>query len=581
MILKAEPNNFVLSKTPASVESFSMPFLILCSCTGFIFGTFFLFFTLVTTQFELLSTEELLTAIYGSLLTTLSLDAVPNFQTLLMTFSDKQKNIFNACIFVSIGSGVILSFLLGLWAKKKTTTTGERKVAGTNYYEFTEAEKNIKASLKQEYQYSGIGLSLHSNLSLPKSREGQHVLVCGQIGSGKTSVILPTVNQIIERKSKSIIFDIKGDYSSYFRHLNHVSVLAAFDQSSMQWSISKDVYDSNSAMQFSEAIIPLNDKQDPLWIQSSRQILVGILLALIDKYGQQGWGWSDLSEMLKLPDKYLHRQLMAVCPEAGQLVDENSKTSKSMILTMQSYTAPIHHISAAWGNARKGISLNEWVTNQKSDITTIIIQQNPQFKALSEIVSNLALTFISQALLALEDDINREFYLVLDEIFHLNFNVIDFMTVSRSKGARMIIGVQDLALLTRKMTKEEVMAFASMIGTTIMLRVGAMGETIKTIADSMGEQEVERLQASFDMDGKATYSWHRSSRPVVSKDDLLMLPQPTKQGIHGFICISGTGIVGKLCWDLPQFRKHSKPFQLAKWIDEQRTNSQSNKEERQ
>ena len=553
MLKNIAPDHFNLSKSPSSVETYSMPFVLLCFSSAYLTIFFVSTYVLLFEYFELISMRELNEILRSTLRSCFELgDCVHAFQQWYLSLDQHNKSACLGSVITSQAVALLLAVYSGRWAKKKTLSLGERKISGTDYFEFEQAELELSRILKSEYEFSGSGLPIHHNVNLPSGREGQHVLICGQIGSGKTSVLLPMVSNIIENKEKSVIYDIKGDFSAYYRHHEHVKILAPFDQNSVQWAICKDVFDSNSAMQFAEAIIPENPKQDPLWIQSSRIILVGICLVLIKKNGRNKWGWNDLSDMLKLPEKYLHRELRSISHEAGQLVDEKSKTSKSMLLTLQSYTAPIHQIALAWKNAVDGISLNDWVSEERSSIRTIIVQQNPRYKALSEAVSNLALSFISNQLLSLEDDTERKFYFVLDEIFHLDFPIIDFMTISRSKGARMLIGVQDLALLTRKMTREEVMSLASMVGTTIMLRVGSMGETIKTIAESMGSQEVERLQSNFDKDGEATFSWQRLSMPVVRKEDLLALPQPNKEGIHGYIAISGTGMVGKLCWKLPK-----------------------------
>ncbi|QBG35963.1 type IV secretion system DNA-binding domain-containing protein [Litorilituus sediminis] len=567
MLKQAAPDNLNTSKSPSSVATYSIPFVVLCSLLAYFSTSFGSSYLLLFEYFELLTVDKFCEILNSTLQVNLGFgDNEYTLSQWYLSIDRSNQTVVLASVIASQIIALLLAVYSGLWAKKKTLSLGERKISGTDYLEFEQAESRLSELLKSEYEFSGYGLPIHHHLKLPKGREGQHVLICGQIGSGKTSILLPVVSSIIESKEKSIIYDIKGDFSAYYRHNEHVQVLAAFDQNSLQWAICKDVYDYNSAMQFAEAIIPENQKQDPLWVQSSRIILVGICQVLIKKHGANKWGWKDLSDMLKLPEKYLHRELMSVNPVAGQLVDEKSKTSKSMVLTLQSYTAPIHQIALAWNNAENGISLNDWVSDEHSKIRTVILQQNPRYKALSEAVCNLALCFISSQLLSLEDDTEREFYFVLDEIFHLNFPIIDFMTVSRSKGARILIGIQDLALLTRKMSKEEVMSLASMVGTTIMLRVGSMGDTIKTIADSLGSQEIERLQSNFDEEGQATFSWQRVTLPIVRKEDLLALPQPSKKGIHGYLSIAGTGMVGKLCWKLPKVRKLSKPFELADWI---------------
>ena len=399
---------------------------------------------------------------------------------------------------------------------------------------------------------------------MPKNRESQNILVLGQIGAGKTQIIAPIVKDIIDRKAKSVVFDYKGDFTEWFASYEQVMIIAPWLKNSIVWSIGKDIKDKHSALLFATSVIPKNQK-DPMWSNAGQIILTGCCLFLIKKHGEN-WGWEKLSVLLNSSSDILKVKLQQVLPEAANLVDPKSKTSQSILLTMYSYVRPIHDLALAWGDAKGGISLKSWVRD-KGNKTTLIINQNQQYEQLSKSLAELVLNLISHELLSLSDSNKREFYFCLDETAHLNFDIAKTVSVARSKGARFIVGIQDLGLLSKQYTQEEINAFSSMIGTLIVLRVGAVGDSITKLSKALGEQQFERLNPSFDKEGKSTFSWQRLSLPVVAETELLNLPQANKKnGVTGFISIAGTNIVGKLTWPLTILPKVKFDNQPAKWV---------------
>lgn len=383
--------------------------------------------------------------------------------------------------------------------------------------------------------------------------------------------MLPMIQDALRRKTKSFIFDIKGDMTATFRQ-DGVEVLAPWDKNGLIWAISKDVIDHHSAILFASALIPKNDK-DPMWSTSSRIILAGCCEYLIKKHGQN-WGWKSLAEMINLPDKYLHRELAMVNKQAANLVIPNSKTSQSMLLTLYGFASPIFDLATAWGNAENGISIKNWITDENT-FPTLIVQSNPNFETLSDAIANLSLEFLSKELLSLPDSSIREVMFFLDEAALLNFDIGKFLITSRSKGGRIVLGVQSLDLLTKRFTRDEVNALSSMIGTLIVLRQGGLGSAASDLSNALGEQQIERLSTNFDKDGKSTFSWQRTALPVVSKADLVNLPQASKEnGITGYLTILGIPIVAKLNWQLTILPKRAKPFEPANWLNKDKQTNQ-------
>jgi type IV secretory pathway TraG/TraD family ATPase VirD4 len=575
--IKASSIHF--ERNAASVKVYSLPFVLICSIGTFLMVGAVVGYWLNLAYFEFFTIPLFNDLTINTLLKYLGFDYGDGWYVWFFNQSNEVQILFIRVQVLIIFFDLLISFYAGRWAYIKTNISAERQIGGSKLYSQREAEVKLTKIFSNDLAENGKGLPINKIVSLPKNRETQNLLIIGQIGSGKTVVQLPMIKKAIIDKSKSLIFDIKGDFTSYFRGMEGVKIMAPWDKNSVQWDLAKDVYDEFSALKFATALIP--ETQDRMWSQAGRTILTGICFSLIKQHGKN-WGWKSLSEMLKLPDKKLHQILLFTSPEAALLVDPTSKTSKSMLLTLQSFTLAIHHFAIAWGNSEGGISLCDWAVNKhKHEFSTLILQQHPNYEALSEALANLCLEFISKEILSLPDSRTRRFYFFLDEFAKLNFSITDFMITGRSKGVVLALGIQDLALLSKKMSREEIMALASMIGSLIILRIGLLGETLTNLSSALGEKEVERLNTNFDKNGVISNSWQRITLPVVSKSDLANLKQVTlENGVEGYFSAAGTGVVAKLRWELKPEPKVAPSIIPADWTlqDNLSVNEQSDVE---
>lgn len=490
------------------------------------------------------------------------------------SLSSEPKALFRMVSFGVAGSSVVISIALAVWALVSSKQSSLLRLSGAQLLTGKKAIKSLKASLAKENKAFGKGVSIHPDIILPTQREKQGCLIVGQVGSGKTQVMLGMLQEVVESKSKCVTFDVKGDFSRYFLHRDHVVLLAPWDSRSVQWSLAKDINTEHQASLFAEALIEVNSN-DPMWGTSARLILTGCMVSLLTTKGQD-WGWQSLSELLNEPVEELQRLLMRHYPQAAKLVDPKSKTSQSMLLTLYGQVKPIHQLAKAWGNAKQGISLIEWVKTDSSAQSHLIIQSHTDYVDLSKSLADLALYFISQSLLGMPDDSQRSVYFFLDEVAQLKFsNLPNFLSLGRSKGAKLFLGVQDLNLLARYFSKEEIAAISSMIACLVVLRVSGVGDTLSLLSKSLGSQQVERLATTFDYRANNTYSWQYQTLPVVPEAEISQLPQASKNGVVGFLSIAGTGVVAKLRWPLQRLESASDSVVWAGWtkpVDQSSTN---------
>jgi type IV secretory pathway TraG/TraD family ATPase VirD4 len=487
-----------------------------------------------------------------------------NWSQWFSLISEGEQHKFKTLAYGSLLLSAVMAFFIAVKALIATKGSDQIQLAGAELLEGKPAVTRLKKFFKAEYKTFGQGVLIYPKLGLPAHREKQGCLIVGQVGSGKTQIMLAMIQEALASQSKSIIYDIKGDFTSYYADENQVALLAPWDQRSIHWAIAKDIKTEFQAELFAEALITSN-QQDPMWAISARLILTGCIVVLLKTKGDQ-WGWQSLADLLDKPTEILKAKLDKHYPQAAKLVDPKSKTSQSMLLTLYSQAKPIYQLATAWGNAQDGISLIGWTKSETPKQSTLIIQSHTDYSDLSQSIADIALFFISQTLLGMPDSRDRSLYFFLDEAAQLKFsNLPKLLSLGRSKGAKLFLGLQDLSLLRKHFTQDEITGISSMIASLVVLRVSGVGDTITQLSKALGNKQVERLTNTFDYKGGNSFSWQSQTIPVVTEADITQLPQASKKGVTGYLSLAGTNIVAKLIWPLQKIESVAPAVVWAGW----------------
>ncbi len=92
-------------------------------------------------------------------------------------------------------------------------------------------------TLRSYIESKGMGNSICiGKLPTLKGEENLHAAVMGDIGTGKSQVIMSYVDQIRKRKEKALIYDITGDYVRHYYDEATDIILSPFDERSVNWT---------------------------------------------------------------------------------------------------------------------------------------------------------------------------------------------------------------------------------------------------------------------------------------------------------------------------------------------------------
>lgn len=475
--------------------------------------------------------------------------------------------LYVRCALAGLG-GSALGGLIA-WAAAKPTN-GLIHTRGRQLLEDKGASGMANSYLKKQAIAVGFDLKIHPEITFTLEQFTKHLLIMGAIGGGKTTVIMYLLNQINTRGDKALIFDVKGDYTAKYPG---AALIAPWDERGRPWLIAIDCNTRQDAREFAIQVIP--DSKDPMWAQAARQVLVGMIVFL-QKTKRKRWGWLDLKNLFAVTEEELIDMMRAHNPEALRAVESANQTTTGILINMMAGLSWITDLADAWGNPTKeqgGISFIEWLFDEETADRQIILQGNGRFQQMMEGYVSAIISMLSARINSPEfsDSRTRKLWLILDEfpqIGKIKYQAL--IETGRSKGVRVVIGIQDINQVTKVYTKEDADALMSMVGTKIIAQI-APGETAKKVAELIGDREVERhnLSVSGSGSGKSTTAMMNREQIRVVYDSELSSElgnRPEKGGVVALMINNDAPYVYMLTWPHDKTPNQRKSYVEAAWV---------------
>lgn len=465
--------------------------------------------------------------------------------------------------------GAVVGLAVGTWLFSRAL----RPVTGIKHVMGPELLRGQDALLACRGRGNPGDLLLHPSLPLEREAWTRSVLVVGGVGSGKTQIIEPVVEQIAERGLRALVLDTKGDYTSHFPR---AAILSPWDARTCYWDIAADVCTVADAQALAAALVPPSSGTNRHWDDSSRAIMTGVIVALQKACGD-GWGWGTFSRALAAGYNPLREMLQEAYPEAVALLGEGTSSgtaTSSALASLAGHTQVVHNLARAWGDGevpgRSGpmerLSLKAWARG-KSPRSMILLHAGAD-SALSRAWLSAAFAVAGQTLLSLPDSRHRLSFLVLDEMTAVRLHLDGLIERGRSKGVCCIAGFQDLAQVAQVYGEHTARALPAMVGTQVICRV-APGETRERVSKWLGQRRVlvrTHTRTSAAGGGSEAHGAHEEMRPVVAATELSELgPRRTKKGFVIEAIVARGGDVLLLAWPGREWKKRRRPRVPARW----------------
>lgn len=429
------------------------------------------------------------------------------------------------------------------------------------------------------------GIYIHPKIQTTEALEASHMLIVGGSGAGKTTILWPMINQIVERGDKAIIFSFKGDFEQKIgageRIWKQFALLAPWDNRSALWALGKDIRTRLDAEALSNTLIPEPEKSDnPMWTNGARSLVTGIISDVQREFGE-AWGFAELAKRCaeSLADfKVLKEIITRENPVAASLISggADSKTTTSFLANISAYLTHVVNLGVAADDLKdsakgKQWSVNGWIAGKAPSIA--ILGFRPSAKSISEA---WCASLIEQIVLKLEDlpDVSpeeRRIWLILDEVPRMGKipSITEALEVLRSKGVRIALGCQGINQIEEKYSKTTARSWAMQTATKILGRI-VEPEDQKWAAAILGERELERYAASTNVQSGSSQggSYQRVKEHTVLPSQLGQIVKVTKRGPRAILTVAGSEYVGLLDWPFQSNpnQRGSREQHPARWV---------------
>lgn len=396
---------------------------------------------------------------------------------------------------------------------------------------------------------SDVGLP-SGGVALASDSETPHFLILGATGAGKSltiAMLLRAVLRLIVPGSdqRALINNPKGDVVPIlFGNVSQcpIHLLHPFDIRSCGWRISRDCRSPASAKEFAVLLIPSQNESQPYFRDAARAIAEGIMTSFIQTVPND-WTLRDVLLAAYEPD-YL-RQILERTNSTKKLLSyfEPRDTFQNVLTTLQNRLSRFEPIVAAWSRATRQISLeDDWLKTE----SVIVLGADESVREALEAINAFLIQRSGQLILSQPDSKSRRTWVVLDEVREMGkLNGLSrLMTNGRSKGARVLLGLQDIEGLRDVYGNNVANEIVGMCANKAIFRLES-AETAHWASEVLGDQEIiGRQHGNFTPQGSVTGGLHQSDdeQSVVLPSEFLTLPYPTPStGLTGIYVSANIG----------------------------------------
>ena len=438
----------------------------------------------------------------------------------------------------------------------------------------------IAAALKPS-KTDAPGVLIHPAVQISQALETRHTLLVGGSGGGKTTILWPLIHQAQARGDKVLLFDSKGDFTEKLS--GQFTLLSPTDARSARWALGNDILTHLDAHALTETLIPSapGGDKEPMWVNGARALLLGVITD-VQRRNSKGWGFVTLASAIAaaLADfETLKNIITREDPAMLSLLggeDAAAPSRTTMGFLVQVATSVRHVINLGVGTDDLAHSKNppwavrSWLAGKAPPLAVVGFRESA--KSLSQA---WAASLIEQVVRQASDmpdaaPHDRRIWLIVDEAPRAGKvpSITDALTTARSKGLRVILGIQSLAQIREAYTRETATVWAGQTASKVVCQTTAP-EDQEWCSKLLGEREVERYthqlsqQSYSEGGGQHSSSWQRVREPVLLPasfgQELRVLPTGPRA-----LLMSG-GEAALLDWPFPALQKHRPAYVAARW----------------
>lgn len=361
---------------------------------------------------------------------------------------------------------------------------------------------------------------------IPRERESSHLMMMGDTGAGKSSLIRQILMQVEGRGETAIVYDPALEYTPQFYEPGRGDViLNPVDARMPYWSPCDEVQHEAEAEGLAAALFKDDPRTNPFFVMVPRQIFAHLLVEQPKRTPQELLAiLRDERELAKRLKDTEHAA--AIYPDAGP-------QRGGMIATLNSVTNALkllprkEEVKTSW-------TALEWAQQRQG---WLFITSPPEFRERLRPLISMWLDMLVLRTMNQGRPGPRPVWFILDELQSLHALPQLHTAITESRKARnpVVLGFQGRSQL-EELYGRKAEAMLSQPATKIFLRT-AEANSAKWISQTIGEVEIEqmresRMEGHFPTNQRSSrnYQFDRHPEPLVMPAEIQGLPD-----LHGYV----------------------------------------------
>ncbi|MDA8191930.1 MAG: type IV secretion system DNA-binding domain-containing protein, partial [Gammaproteobacteria bacterium] len=335
------------------------------------------------------------------------------------------------------------------------------------------------------------------------------------------------------------------------------------------------------AQALAETLIKDNEK-DPMWSQGSRALLVGLVSDLQARHGTR-WGMAHLAhaaaaalgDFATLKAIIGREDPLSLSLLGGDEAEGPNRTTMGFLVQLAAALTQVINLGVASYDLRDNAewSVRSWLAGRQPPVAVLGFRDSA--RSLSQAFAS---SLIEQTVRQVSDmpdaaPDQRRIWLIVDEAPRVGKvpSITDALAAARSKGLRVVLGIQSLAQVRETYTRDTATTWAGQTATKIICQTTAPDDQ-EWCAKLLGDREVDRFQHQVATQtgrdgGQHNQSWQRVREPVLMPAafgrDLKVIKG---RGPRALLMAGGEAAL--LQWPFPTLQTHRPDRLEARWIQQ-------------
>ncbi|MFT6861819.1 MAG: hypothetical protein ACJAVK_000372 [Akkermansiaceae bacterium] len=345
---------------------------------------------------------------------------------------------------------------------------------------------------------------LWGNEFLTDREASTHFLALGAAGSGKTINILLLMKSVVARMKiegsgvRSLVYDSKTDLLSKIRgtgiEKEDILVLNPFDDRRCAWDMAKDITTPGEAEDLASLLAPANQESNPYFSIAAQKLLSG----MIKSFQVRGCLWTLRDLILASRDPERIKKIVEKSKYTRDLLTyfENEEILQKVCSMLATKLGKFESVASSWEGAKRKFTIGEWMKNQQMLVLGNDSKQAQPIQALNQ----LLFASIAKEIMTKPGEAMSKHWFFLDGLRELGFlrMLNDLMLVGRSKGAAMVLGVQDTRGLAAEYGDDKLKEIIGQARNLALLRINpTQPETQKWASKVAGQLRYREIKTSM------------------------------------------------------------------------------------